>query len=105
MVAYVQEINRLKSLEQSVSAAESAVDLVETLYKSGLTDFQNVLDSQRSLFQQQDQLVGSKGNVLQNLISLYQALGGGWSPESDGDLHSKQNAKKLIYDQNNKSKL
>ncbi len=97
MVAYVQEINRLKSLERSVVAAQSAVDLVETLYKSGLTDFQNVLDSQRSLFQQEDQLVESRGDVLQDLVSLYQALGGGWSPGSDEYLYSKESTKKLEY--------
>jgi outer membrane protein TolC len=41
-----------------------------------------VLDTQRFLFQQQDALAVSEGQVARNAIALYKALGGGWS-ESD----------------------
>jgi outer membrane protein TolC len=56
------------------------VKLVKVLYTTGLTDFQNVLDSERSLFQEQDELANSQGQVTQNLIAVYRALGGGWTP-------------------------
>jgi NodT family efflux transporter outer membrane factor (OMF) lipoprotein len=79
-VAYVQENERRDTLQRSVAAADAAVKLVNTLYRTGLTDFQNVLDTERSLFQQQDQLAQSEGQVTQNLIQIYRALGGGWSP-------------------------
>jgi multidrug efflux system outer membrane protein len=79
-VAYVQENERRDTLQRSVAAADAAVKLVNTLYRTGLTDFQNVLDTERSLFQQQDQLAQSDGQVTQNLIQIYRALGGGWSP-------------------------
>ena len=46
------------------------------------TNFQNVLDTQRSLFNQQDQLAASEGILVQNLVALYKALGGGWDPEA-----------------------
>ena len=49
-----------------------------------LTDFQNVLDTQRSLFQQEDALAESVGLRTQNLISLYRALGGGWDTSPAG---------------------
>ncbi len=78
-VAYVQENERRDTLQRSVTAADAAVKLVNTLYRTGLTDFQNVLDTERSLFQQQDQLAQSQGEVTQNLIQIYRALGGGWS--------------------------
>jgi outer membrane protein, multidrug efflux system len=45
-----------------------------------------VLDSQRSLYTAQRTLVGVKLSRLQNLVTLYKALGGGWSQ------HSAQNA-------------
>jgi len=80
MTAYVQQQDRNKSLDLSVVASEKSVELVETLYKTGLTDFQNVLDMQRSLFNQQDELASSDGQIVQNLILIYKALGGGWSP-------------------------
>jgi outer membrane protein TolC len=40
-----------------------------------------VLDTQRSLFNQQDQLAASEGILVQNLVVLYKSLGGGWDPE------------------------
>ncbi len=55
---------------------------MKTLYRTGLTNFQNVLDMERSLFQQQDALAESQGLVVQNLVRLYRALGGGWSPDA-----------------------
>jgi outer membrane protein TolC len=81
MVAYAEEGTRLSALERSVVASRRSVELVNALYKSGLTDFQNVLDMQRARTQQEDALAQSKGLVTQNLIRLYKALGGGWAWE------------------------
>jgi NodT family efflux transporter outer membrane factor (OMF) lipoprotein len=80
MIAFAEEQNRRDALERSAAAAAQAVELVQTLYRTGLTDFQNVLDTQRSLFFRQDELAASRGLVAQNLIVVYRALGGGWSP-------------------------
>ncbi len=80
LVAYSEEINRRDALQRSVTAAERSVTLVETLYRTGVTDFQNVLDMQRSLVQQQQFLANSEGLVVQNLVQVYKALGGGWQP-------------------------
>lgn len=80
LVAYGQEKMRRDRLLEAVNASQRAVDLVETQYLSGLTNFQNFLDSQRSLFRQQDELAQSSGQVRNNLIALNRALGGGWSP-------------------------
>lgn len=80
LVAYGQEKMRRDRLREAVQASQRAVDLVETQYLSGLTNFQNFLDSQRSLFRQQDELAESAGQVINNLIDLNRALGGGWSP-------------------------
>jgi NodT family efflux transporter outer membrane factor (OMF) lipoprotein len=88
LVAYVKERVRRESLERAVDATQRSVDLVLTQYKAGLTDFQNVLDSERSLTSQQDQLAESDGQVINNLIALYLALGGGWKfdPENQETL-------------------
>jgi NodT family efflux transporter outer membrane factor (OMF) lipoprotein len=85
MVGYEQEQQRTGALKQSVDAAQQSVEMVEMLYRSGLTDFQNVLDSQRSLFIQQDRLAISEGLFLEQVISLYKALGGGWDQEQKGE--------------------
>lgn len=81
MVAYDKERERRTSLADAVKAAQKSVELVKELYISGLTDFQNVLDMERSLFEQQDTLAETEGKTTQNLIRIYKALGGGWSPD------------------------
>jgi len=62
----------------SVDAARRSMELATLQYREGLVDFQRVLDSQRSLFSQQERLVNTQGSGAQNLISVYKALGGGW---------------------------
>ncbi len=79
MTAYAREQERLKSLQASVEAAKRSLALVKDSYDIGLTDFQNVLDMQRSLTQQEDQLAESRGLVAKNLARIYTSLGGGWS--------------------------
>ena len=76
MTGYVQERQRQQALQESVDAAKKSVELVTTQYKNGLTDFQSVLVLQRSQFQQEDKLAQSEGQVVQNLIRIYKALGG-----------------------------
>lgn len=78
LVSFARERERLDALGRSVTAADQADELVTEQYRQGLTNFQNVLDTQRSLFEQQDQYADSQGLVLLNLISAYQAFGGGW---------------------------
>lgn len=81
LTGYVQETARREALEESVEAAKKSVEMAETLYRSGLTDFQTVLDSQRVLFVSQDRLAVSRGAILQQAIGIYRALGGGWQSE------------------------
>ena len=87
-ISYREERLRRDALRRAAEASKQAVELVETLYTSGLTEFQNVLDSQRSLFLQQDQLAASEGAVTRNVIALYKALGGGWSESTATPLGS-----------------
>lgn len=81
LVAFSQEQSRRESLEKATAANKRAADLSNDLYKAGLRDFLNVLDSQRALFDSQDALVQSELAVTTNLIALYKSLGGGWEPE------------------------
>ena len=87
IVAYVEETDRSGELAKSVEAAQKSVAQVKTLYRLGLTDFENVLVMQRSLFEQEDELANSLGRVSTNLIRLYKALGGGWQLNNE-DIHA-----------------
>ncbi len=78
LVAYAKEQERYRSLQQQVTANRRAVELATKLYTTGASDFLNVLDAQRSLYQAEDDLAQSERTVTANLIALYKALGGGW---------------------------
>ncbi len=83
LVGLVQEQQRAAALRRSVQAARDSLEKVETLYRNGLTNFQNVLDVQRSLSQQEDRLAVSEGQIIQQTIALYKALGGGWDVQNN----------------------
>ncbi|HSI53030.1 MAG: TolC family protein [Ramlibacter sp.] len=77
-VGYVRTGEQILLLAEAVKAAQRSLDIANVQYREGLVDFERVLDSQRVLFTQQDALVTSRGALVQNLISLYKAMGGGW---------------------------
>ena len=75
--SYTQEYHKYQSLQGAVKAAKDAENIAQDLYKNGLSDFNNVLDAQRSLLTLSEALTISRGNITVKLISLYKALGGG----------------------------
>jgi outer membrane protein TolC len=80
LVAFAEEQERRDALLEATQAAQRAAEIARDQYTSGLIDFQTVLDAERSVLTAQDQLAQSKGQVTANLISVYKALGGGWTP-------------------------
>ncbi len=93
LTAYAREQVRRESLRRSVDANQRALELAKQLYKSGLTDFLRVLDSESSLYTAQDALVQSDQTVSLNLVQLYKALGGGW--ENENKVSLRQGGAKL----------
>lgn len=79
MTAYSNDLQYIDYLNQVVEQAEKAFTLSVDLYKQGLTDFINVTNSQINLLQYSNELVVAQGQALSDLVSLYQALGGGWN--------------------------
>jgi NodT family efflux transporter outer membrane factor (OMF) lipoprotein len=61
-----------------VTTSRRAYELSETQLRAGTIDITTVLNTQRTLFQAQDQLVVVRLTRLQAIVSLFQALGGGW---------------------------
>lgn len=81
ITSYVNEQKRVKSLGDALISATESTDLALAQYKSGLIDFQAVLDAQRTYLSLKDNLATSQGTVIANLVRLYKALGGGWTPD------------------------
>lgn len=81
LAALANEGERLAALGDAVTAAEQTTVLVDELYRTGLLDFQGVLDAQRQLAQYQDALAQSMGKSAADLVAAYKAFGGGWAAE------------------------
>jgi len=80
LVAYSNEQARQRALQAAVTAGASAFKLARAKYESGLVDFQTVLGTQQTLLTVQDTLASSQADMTSDLIRLYKALGGGWTP-------------------------
>jgi outer membrane protein TolC len=65
-----------------VAAARRAYQITEVRLKEGTVDVVTLLNIQLTLFQAEDQLTQVRLQRFQSAVSLYQALGGGWSPEA-----------------------
>ena len=77
-VGFAKTGEQIALLAESVQAAQRSLGIATLQYLEGLIDFERVLDSQRTLFSQQELLVTSRGSMTQSLIALYKAMGGGW---------------------------
>jgi outer membrane protein TolC len=80
LVALDREQARREHLALAAEAARRSAEMSLQMYTAGLSDFRDVLDSQRSLLSLQDSLASSQAQVVTDLIRLYKALGGGWTP-------------------------
>lgn len=59
--------------------AREALRIVEARFRNGTVDFLNVLEAQRTVFQTSDTTVQATLGRYNAALSLYRALGGGWS--------------------------
>jgi NodT family efflux transporter outer membrane factor (OMF) lipoprotein len=82
LVAYANNRERQATLRRAASSSRNAAQLARQLYESGNTDFQKVLDAERSRLNIEDSLASAEAEGLTTLISLYKALGGGWQDVS-----------------------
>lgn len=79
LVNYSEEQERRDRLNQAVDQSQLAVHLANEQYRAGITDFLSVLEAQRDLYANEDQLVQSETSVTTDVVALYRALGGGWN--------------------------
>ena len=80
LVAVRQTTERLRLQREVVATARRAFELSEQQLRAGTADIIIVLNTQLTLFQAEDVLAQAQLARLQAIVSLYQALGGGWEP-------------------------
>ena len=78
IISYKNAVRESQQYNLVVNEAQTSLKLAVELYKMGLTEFLNVIDSLQSLLTYQISLVNAEGNTVIDMITLYQALGGGW---------------------------
>ena len=74
---------KLQLQRQVVAASRRAFQLAEQQLRAGTADIVTVLNTQLTLFQAEDSLSQAQLARLLAIVSLYQALGGGWEPRME----------------------
>ncbi|HLK71438.1 MAG TPA: efflux transporter outer membrane subunit [Steroidobacteraceae bacterium] len=78
LAAYAADQRQGQWLTDTVAQNGVAVELARARYASGVSDFLSVLDTVRTLQQNQMSLLACTTAVNDDLVALYRALGGGW---------------------------
>ncbi|KIG03994.1 efflux transporter outer membrane subunit [Caballeronia concitans] len=75
---------QIQALERDTAAQQRRLDLSTMRYRQGVDSYLGVLTAQQDLYSVQQTLITARTQRLANLVTLYQALGGGWI-EHTGD--------------------
>lgn len=88
--AYIEVVNRMSKIsnlknsydlkQKQVDALTQSITISTNLFKSAKADYMEVLLTQRDAIEAKFDLVEIKQEQLSNMVSMYQALGGGWRP-------------------------
>jgi multidrug efflux system outer membrane protein len=78
LIAVQQTAERERLQRDVVTSSQRAFDIAETRLREGTVDLITVLTTQQTLFQAQDTLALARFDRLTAVVSLFQALGGGW---------------------------
>jgi NodT family efflux transporter outer membrane factor (OMF) lipoprotein len=85
IVAYLKSHEQLVSYEAAAAASQRSVETAVTQYQNGLITFNTVISTLQSNLDQQDLLAVAQGDVANNLVQVYRALGGGWEVRENRD--------------------
>ena len=78
LAAYKSDRERGVALTSAVDQSRDALELARARYSSGVSNFIDVLDAQRSLQQNELALATNTTAISTDLVAIYRALGGGW---------------------------
>jgi NodT family efflux transporter outer membrane factor (OMF) lipoprotein len=75
---YVQDLQRVQSLQSALDQAQRAADEDRRLYQAGRRPYLASLDADRTRVSSETALADAQAQVSQDQIHLFLALGGGW---------------------------
>ncbi|HEX7438171.1 MAG TPA: TolC family protein, partial [Caldimonas sp.] len=76
---------QLRAQLAQANAEEVRFRLSDLRYRNGASSYLEVLDAQRSLFIAQQAVVQAQAAQVQNLVTLYRVLGGGWTEAAQAE--------------------
>jgi outer membrane protein, multidrug efflux system len=82
LVAYAKERTRHQALAAAAADFKRAQLLALDRYEEGYANYLDVLEAQRSLYAAQDSVAQSDQQIIDDLIAIYKALGGGWQADA-----------------------
>lgn len=74
---------QLDAQTKQAEAEAIRLSLADLRYKNGVASYLDLLDAQRSLFSTQQGVVQVRLGQLQNQVTLFKALGGGWDAQTN----------------------
>jgi multidrug efflux system outer membrane protein len=74
--------NQIQAQQALTAAYADAYRLSELRFRSGVDNYLTTLDAQRELYSAQQSLIVLRQERLNNLVTLYKVLGGGWNERS-----------------------
>ncbi|MDO4319155.1 MAG: efflux transporter outer membrane subunit [Bacteroidales bacterium] len=78
MNSYLNAMRQINEYERAAEASDEFLRLSLELYTQGLSDFTNVANAQVDLLQYTNSLIVARGQAMSALVTLYEALGGGF---------------------------
>lgn len=78
LTAYAQTQRRRQNLAKAVDENKAALVAARQRYIEGASDFLNVISTQATLLQSENDLADADTRIASELVRLYRALGGGW---------------------------
>ncbi|MEQ1792553.1 MAG: efflux transporter outer membrane subunit, partial [Nitrospira sp.] len=88
LVSLNTRAEQLVHQREQLTAAQTAVTLATVRYRKGLVNYLDVLDAQRSALTAETQVVLTERARLTDMVSLFKALGGGWTQKASSPPHS-----------------
>ncbi len=81
--AFSAQQDSVANLGDALAQAQRAVMLATERYDRGLTDYLNVVDAERRLYELEAQLITAQQGAGEDFVTLFRSLGGGWEGFQD----------------------
>ena len=95
ITAYHYSVEQSEYNFSGVNASIRAYNISSTQYNNGLVTYQRLLSTVEKMTLREDAYATTKGNIANQVVALYKALGGGWEPHVDIPIVKPETAEQM----------